>query len=98
MAGVVGCGALALRLSWACMVYGTLVLCSVNWKTVELLSFVACWKARAKAEIEAKRSSGFFARACKMTVSTFAGKEGTCVLGGCGSLVRCWYIICPGPP
>src|SRR5712692_6502448 len=36
-----------------------------------------------KAEMEGKRSSGFFARACRMTVSTSGGRPGLNVLGLC---------------
>ena len=77
---------------------GTLVFSDGNWLMVSLLSCAACWKACAKAVIESKRSSGFFASACKITASTSIGRKGMCALGGCGSLVKCWYMICPGPP
>src|SRR6266568_3083120 len=64
----------------------------------ELLLWRACWKVEAKAEMEGKRSSGFFASARKITASIAAGRRGLMLLGAGGWVLMWAYIICMGFP
>ena len=65
---------------------GTLVFSDGNWLMVSLLSCAACWKACAKAVIESKRSSGFFASATAQVKATSTAEANPYAPGG-GRLV-----------